>query len=141
MLVIKKSQLPNAGKGLFTKAPIKKDKWIVEYLGDIYTWKECEERAKEDKEGYVLFVNSKYCIDAFETPQHLARYANDAAGISKVKGLKNNAVYDIEKKRGYIKATRNIAAGEEIFVSYGKDYWDAIRDNIKLEKKKKAAKR
>lgn len=138
MLVVKKSQLPQAGKGLFTKSPIKKDERIIEYLGEIYTWKQCEERAQQNKEGYVLFVNSKYCIDAFDTPEHLARYANDAAGLSKVKGLKNNAVYDIEKKRGYIKATRNIEAGEEIFVSYGKEYWDAIKDNIKIEKKKKA---
>ncbi|HQQ95177.1 MAG TPA: SET domain-containing protein [Bacteroidia bacterium] len=130
-LIIKKSGLPNAGKGLFTNKPIKKDQKIVEYKGEIIDWREYEKRVKEDKDGYLFYIHRKRCIDAYGTPQYKARYANDAEGLSRVKGLKNNSVYEIFGDRCYIVATRDIEAGEEIFVSYSKDYWDCIRYNIK----------
>ena len=131
-LVVKNSQLPKAGKGLFTKKPIKKSDKIIEYLGEIIDWKEYEKRVLEDKDGYLFFINKKICIDAFSTPEHMARYANDAAGLSRVKGLKNNASYKVfNKSRCYIIAERDIEKGEEIFVNYTKEYWDCIRYNIK----------
>jgi len=39
-LIVKKSQLPNSGKGLFTTTAIKKGTRIIEYLGEIIDWKE-----------------------------------------------------------------------------------------------------
>lgn len=130
-LKVKRSQLPNAGKGLFTTTAIKKKDKIVEYKGEIINWKEYEKRVKEDKDGYLFFVNRNHCIDAYNTPEHVARYANDAAGLGRVKGLKNNASYEIFGKQCFIVAERDIAAGEEIFVNYTKEYWDCIRYNIK----------
>jgi SET domain-containing protein len=130
-LKVKRSQLPNAGKGLFTTTAIKKKDKIVEYKGEIINWKEYEKRVKEDKDGYLFFVNRNHCIDAYSTPEHVARYANDAAGLGRVKGLKNNASYEIFGKQCFIVAERDIAAGEEIFVNYTKEYWDCIRYNIK----------
>ena len=41
-LVIKKSTIPGAGKGLYTKKPIKKGNRIVEYKGKVSTWKEVD---------------------------------------------------------------------------------------------------
>lgn len=130
-LIVKKSQLPNAGKGLYTNQPIAKGEKIIEYKGEIIDWKEYEKRVAEDKDGYLFFINKKRCIDAYSTPRYKARYANDAAGLSRVKGLKNNACYEIFGDQCFIVSTRNIEAGEEIFVSYSKDYWDCIRYNIK----------
>lgn len=130
-LIVKTSLLPGAGKGLFTKKPIKKNAKVIEYKGEIIDWKEYEKRVKEDKDGYLFYINKKRCIDAYSTPEHKARYANDAQGLSRVKGLKNNAVYEIFDDQCFIVSTRNIEAGEEIFVSYSKDYWDCIRYNIK----------
>ena len=131
MLYLKESQLPNAGKGLFTDSFIKKGERIIEYKGEIVTWAECEKRAQEDKDGYVFYINSRHCIDAWPRPEALARYANDARGISRVKGLNNNAEYVIRGKKVFIEAVKNIKAGSEIFVSYGADYWKVIRENIK----------
>jgi SET domain-containing protein len=130
-LKVKTSQLPGAGKGLFTDKPIKKNTKIIEYKGEIIDWKEYENRVKEDKDGYLFFINKKRCIDAFPTPQHKARFANDAAGLTRIKGLKNNASYEVFGDKCFIVADRNIEAGEEIFVSYTKEYWDCIRYNIK----------
>ncbi len=80
-LKVKKSSLPNAGKGLFTTTQIKKGERIIEYLGEIIDWKEYERRVERDEDGYLFFINKKHCIDAFNTPEHLARYANDAEGL------------------------------------------------------------
>lgn len=137
-LEVKKSGIPKAGKGLFTKRDIKKGEYIVEYLGEIITEKECNLRAEKDEYGYIFFISKKNCIDAFHNPEALARYANDAKGLTKVKGLNNNSSYDIHKNRGWIKAEKNIKAGSEILVSYGKDYWKDIRYNLKLDAEKKS---
>jgi len=138
-LIVKKSRLPKAGKGLFTTKAIKKDTRIIEYRGEIIKWKQYQERVDKCEDGYLFFISKERCIDAFPTPQYKARYANDAEGMSRVKGLRNNCVYEIVGKKCYIQATRDIKAGEEIFVDYTKEYWDAVRYNIKhgFEKKPK----
>src|SRR4051794_33674389 len=107
-LKVKRSQLPDAGKGLFTTTAIKKNAKIIEYKGEIIDWKEYEKRVKEDKDGYLFYISKKRCIDAFDTPEHLARYANDAAGIGRVKGLKNNSTYQIFGDKCFIVAERDI---------------------------------
>ncbi|MBA2613159.1 MAG: SET domain-containing protein [Bacteroidetes bacterium] len=136
-LKIKNSKLPNAGKGLFTDKPIKKNSKIIEYKGEIINWKEYEKRVLEHKDGYLLYINKQRCIDAYDTPKYKARYANDAEGLSRIKGLKNNAYYEISGKQAYIVAERDINAGEEVFVGYSKEYWDCIRYNIKHKLYKK----
>jgi SET domain-containing protein len=130
-LIVKKSQLPNAGKGLFTTKPIKAGSKIIEYRGEIINWKQYMERVKRNEDGYLFYVNKNYCIDAFPTPQYKARYANDAAGLTQVKGLTNNSVYEVFGNKCFIVAERDIKAGEEIFVDYTQEYWDCIRYNIK----------
>lgn len=138
-LLVKKSQLPGAGMGLFTTKDIKKGRKIIEYRGEIIDWKEYSKRVKEDKDGYLVYISRKKCIDAYNTPQYKARYANDAEGLIKSKKFKNNAEYQIINDKVYIVATRDIRAGEEIFVRYSKEYWEAVKYNIKhkLYKKEK----
>lgn len=136
-LLVKTSQLPNSGKGLFTTTNIKKGTRVIEYLGEIIDWKEYERRVERDEDGYLFFINKKNCIDAWNTPQYKARFANDAAGLGRVKGLKNNCVYETEENRCYILSTRDILAGEEIFVSYTKEYWDCVKYNISIGRGRK----
>jgi len=40
----------------------------------------------------------------------------------------------------FIESLEDIPAGSEIFVSYGKEYWDVVKKNIKIDNKKKAGK-
>lgn len=135
-LIVKTSQLPKSGKGLFTTKPISKGSKVIEYRGEIINWKEYEKRVERDEDGYLFFVNKNVCIDAFNTPQYKARYANDAEGLSQVKKYKNNCSYETEGNKCYIVAQRDIKAGEEIFVSYTKEYWDCIRYNISIGRHK-----
>jgi len=138
---VKRSKIPKAGKGLFTKRDIKKGERVIEYLGEIITDKECERRAEKDQFGYVFYISKQKCIDAHHTPEFLARYANDAKGLTKVKGINNNACYEVSKNRGWVIAEKNIKAGSEILVSYGAEYWRDIRYNIKLDEERKQEKK
>lgn len=140
-LVVKRSRLPGAGKGLFTTRFIKKDSKIIQYRGEIIGWKDYNERVKRQEDGYLFYFNRNYCVDAFHTPQYKARYANDAAGIVRIKGLRNNSYYEIEDDKCFIVASRDIRAGEEIFCDYTRDYWKCIRHNLKLKKQEEKEKK
>jgi hypothetical protein len=133
-ILVKKSTIPGAGKGLFTKEAIKKGTRIVEYKGKRVTWKEVEKMA-DNRNGYVFHFTNKHCIDAWQTKKGVAHYANDAMGITRIEGVRNNAEYVTEKKRCYIEASKDISKGAEIFVGYGAEYWQVIRYNIRLEQK------
>jgi SET domain-containing protein len=134
-LVVKRSQLPNAGKGLFTKKFIPKGTRIVEYKGKITTWGKVNH--DEGSNGYIFYLKRNHVIDAARTKSALARYANDARGLVRVKGIINNAVYNDDKIKVYIESTKDILAGQEILVDYGKEYWQVIRHNKKIEDAKK----
>jgi SET domain-containing protein len=127
-LVVKKSRLKGAGKGLFTTKFIPKGTRIVEYKGKVTTWEEAS--SGRSFNGYIYYVNKNHVIDAKKTLNALARYANDARGLSKIEGISNNSKYVQEDdNRVYIESFRNIEAGDEIFVGYGKEYWDVVREN------------
>jgi hypothetical protein len=143
-LYVKKSTIPNAGKGLFTKKFIPKGTLIVEYKGKRTTWKEVKD--EDGKNGYIFYITRNNVIDGLPHKKAFARYANDARGLVRVKGVLNNCDYIVEKGKAYIESKKDIPAGSEIFVDYGKDYWKVIRENIKLwaeeakEKQKKNGK-
>ncbi len=132
---IKLSQLPNAGKGLFATEFIPKNTRIVEYKGKITTWKEVDDN--DGNNGYIYYVKRNHVIDASHHPSAMARYANDAKGLQRVKGIKNNAEYVEEGLKVFIESKKDIPAGEEILVEYGKEYWDVIRHNHKVEEERK----
>ena len=130
-LIIKKSRLPGAGKGLYTTKAIRKESKIIEYRGEIIGYNEYRKRTRKEQDQYLFFVRMERCIDAMHTPQYKARYANDAAGITRLKGVKNNSDYVIFGDKCFIVASRDIKAGEEIFVNYTPSYWSYMRKRMK----------
>src|SRR4030095_15704964 len=131
-LVVKRSSLPGAGKGLFTTKFIPKGTRIVEYKGRIVPWKEVSHK---DANRYVLYVNRSHVIDAEPYKKAMGRFANDARGLVRIKGITNNSVYVKDGSRVFITANKNISPGSEIFVDYGREYWQAIRYNNRLNGK------
>jgi SET domain-containing protein len=132
-LVVKKSTIPNSGKGLFTKKFISKGTRIVEYKGKISAWKDVKD--EDGRNGYIFYVNRNHVIDALPVKTALARYANDARGLVRIKGVTNNCDYITDGKKAYIESKKDIATGAEILVDYGTDYWKVIRENLKLRSK------
>ncbi len=137
-LRIKVSTIPNAGKGLFTKIDITKGTIITEYKGRRRTWKEVEDDVDN---GYIYHIDDDNVIDAKTNLRSFGRYANDAAGLKKVRGITNNAEYVELDNKVFIRAKKDISAGCEIFVAYGKLYWQQVKENmeedLQNEKKKK----
>jgi hypothetical protein len=91
----------------------------------------------EDESPYIYYVKRNFVIDALNDKKALARYANDARGLRRVKDLNNNAEYIEEGVRVFIEATKDIPAGGEIFVGYGPEYWQVIRHNMRIDEKEK----
>jgi SET domain-containing protein len=133
-LEIKKSVLPGAGKGLFAKELIPKGSRIVEYKGKVTTWKDVDDN--DGANVYIYYVKRHHVIDASRHTGVLARYANDARGLQRIKGITNNAEYVEVGLRVFIESSKDIPAGSEILVEYGKEYWDVIRHNIKVEEQR-----
>ena len=137
-LFIQKSTLPGAGNGLFTKEAIKKGTRIIEYVGKKTTWQKVSNGRIFN--AYVFFISPDLVIDARTRMNSLGRYANDARGLQKVKGINNNCIYTLEDDKVYVDAIKNIPAGGEIFVPYGKEYWDTIKENRQIEEEEKVEK-
>lgn len=108
-LVVKRTA---TGLGLFTLKPISGDKRIVEYIGSIIT----TEQANKSRSKYLFELDDQLAIDG-SARSNIARYINHSC--------KPNAQGFTAGKRIWIWSLRNIKAGEEITIDYGKQYLDA----------------
>ena len=121
-LYVVTSQLPNAGKGLYTAIQIYKDEVISVFKGQIISNEVAEIRvALHEDQHFINMLNGTIMdsmnIDCF------AKYANDAEGYSCSKYYNNSKIALDEENNVCLIATKNIKAKEEIFCSYGKKYW------------------
>ena len=116
---IKKSNIPNGGKGLFATKSIKKGDFICWYFG-VLIEASFVENGYYDSDYLLKSPNTNLVIDANDPKSCFGRYINDSLSLQK-----NNAryeFYDDTTSVGII-ATKNIKKSEEIYMSYGADYW------------------
>ncbi len=122
-LEIKKSNIPESGFGLFTLKPIKKGSVITPYLGKIVS----PEIYDVSDSTYGIQLNKKEILDGQSTQSSLGRWSNScrAGNVRKkqCKGQNAKLSGNSRTKTASVKANKNIKAGEEIFVSYGKSFW------------------
>lgn len=138
MLQIRPSNITVAGVGLFTDATIKKGDIVAKYTGKILTDKQVSKLdSTHESARYLFCVRANRTIDGYADNRSLIRYINDATGPIRAKGLRNNCKFEIREDWPYVIATRNIKANEELFVPYGKDYWNelgaAIAEKLLME--------
>jgi len=136
-LYVKKSSLPNAGKGLFTKIKIEKGVRIAEYKGKLERWVDVKHEEENGSNMYLLQVTARKAINAKNHLATLARYANDSKGPSKISGKKNNCEFVAEGDRCFIESLTTIDRFEEILVGYGKEYWQLMR-RIRAKRRSKS---
>lgn len=101
-----------AGLGLFAMEDIKKGKKIIQYIGKKITNREADEKPNR----YIFEINSKYSIDGSPL-YNIARYANHSCAPNGI-----TATYPSARDKIFIEARKNIKAGEEITIDYGKEY-------------------
>jgi len=123
-LYIDDSQIKGAGLGVFTEDDIPQDTIIDEYRGELI---ESFEQVDNDYYYQLIEPNKEtgqngLGVDALKLPRCYMAMINDATLDKK---YENNCMFedDIENKKVYVITTRDIKAGEELFVSYGDSYW------------------
>lgn len=105
------------GLGLFATQPIKKGARIAEYRGRRISNARAEWIEDNTDNRYVFELNDKWSIDG--SPRYnLARYVNHSC-------RPNAEAYQYGLKIWY-RARWNIKPGDEILVSYGRDYFDSF---------------
>ncbi len=116
-LEIKKSTIPNAGLGLFATSNLKADTFICEYKGEIQYEIMSGPYVLELGKGKYLNGNSSINVGSYSNECH----RNDKINCY-CQGNNARLILNIDD-RVYLRLTRNVKAGEEIFTSYGNSYW------------------
>lgn len=102
------------GKGVFALQPIAKGETVIEYKGEVITWKEALRRHPHDpadpNHTFYFHVDEHNVIDA-KYGGNAARWINHACAP--------NCEADEVDGRIFIKALRNLKPGEELFYDYG----------------------
>jgi len=120
---VKRSRIPNAGQGLFADKPFERGDVIIRATGKIIDNKAVAALAEAGKDIYLLGLDRKRTMNI----SNKAMYANDANGLTKISGARNNANFFVDGTKAYIMATRKIERGDEIYVTNGHRYWQAIK--------------
>jgi len=105
--VVKKA---TAGCGLFAEVTFNRNDKIIQYMGNEVSFETVKPHAK-----YLMHLDEKTVIDG-KCHTNKARYINHSC--------KPNAQAYICDREVFIYAKRRIFPGEEITISYGKEYWD-----------------
>ncbi len=102
------------GKGVFALQDIAKGETLIEYVGEVISWDEAQDRHPHDPQDpnhtFYFHVNEDRVIDALYGGNS-SRWINHSC--------KPNCEADEENDRIFIKAIRNISAGEELNYDYG----------------------
>jgi SET domain-containing protein len=102
------------GNGVFAVQDIAEGETLIEYKGEIISWKEALRRHPHDptqpQHTFYFHVDDDRVIDG-NVDGNAARWINHSC--------EPNCEADEQKGRVFIKALRNIAAGEELSYDYG----------------------
>ncbi len=100
------------GYGVFATEPINKNKRIIDYAGELITNKQSEKR--EDR--YL----SKGCIWVFRVNRNWSRDAAVGGNVARFinHACKSNCWIEVVDKTIWVRAAKNIRAGEELTYDY-----------------------
>jgi uncharacterized protein len=116
------------GKGVFAVTPLAEGETVIEYTGEIITWKEALRRHPHDpadpNHTFYFHIDEKHVIDA-KHGGNSSRWINHSC--------KPNCEADEDEGRVFIKTLRNVEAGEELFYNYGLVIDGKIGKKLKAE--------
>lgn len=117
-LEVRKSLIKDAGLGLFALREFQKGQDLCNYEGNVLrsvTESQC-------KRGYILQLSQHYFIDAESFYSGPARFIND--NLKSKSKINTCFVVNQRQKTCAIRAIKTIKPNSEIYVKYGKDYWE-----------------
>jgi SET domain-containing protein len=116
------------GKGVFAVQDIAKGETIIEYIGEVISWAQAQERHPHDPSDpnhtFYFHVDENRVIDAL-FGGNSSRWINHSCD--------GNCEADEEGGRVFIKALRPIAAGEELNYDYGLIIEERLSPKLKAE--------
>jgi SET domain-containing protein len=116
------------GKGVFALQDIAEGETIIEYVGEIISWDEAQDRHPHDPQDpnhtFYFSLEDGRVIDALHGGNS-ARWINHSCD--------GNCEADEVDGRVFIKALRNIAAGEELNYDYGLVLEERYTPKLKAE--------
>ena len=102
------------GKGVYALRSLKAGEKIIEYTGEVITWKEALRRhphdPKDPNHTFYFTLDDKHVLDA-KFGGNASRWINHAC--------EPNCESDVTDGRVFIKALRDVSPGEELFYDYG----------------------
>ena len=102
------------GKGVFAVQPLAEGETLIEYLGEVIDWPEALRRHPHDPSDpnhtFYFHIDEEHVIDG-NVDGNSARWINHSCDP--------NCEADEQDGRVFVKALRNIEAGEELFYDYG----------------------
>jgi transposase InsO family protein len=133
-LRVKKSEVPNAGRGLYAAKEFRPGDFVSFYTGRLTTPADGDFFETLDGSLYGYLINNSLIVDAAESDRAVARFINDPRGTQKRPNVK--FATDQRTKTVRIRATRLIKKGDELLLKYGKQYWEEHlrKGGIKLPK-------
>jgi SET domain-containing protein len=102
------------GKGVYAVVDLAEGETLIEYVGEVITWEEALRRHPHDptdpNHTFYFHIDESHVIDA-KFGGNSARWINHSCDP--------NCEAEVEDGRVFIRARRNIPAGEELFYDYG----------------------
>lgn len=102
------------GKGVYAVVDLAEGETLIEYVGQIITWDEALRRHPHDpadpNHTFYFHIDEQRVIDA-KFGGNSSRWINHSC--------EPNCEAEVDDGRVFIRARRNIAAGEELFYDYG----------------------
>jgi SET domain-containing protein len=102
------------GRGVFATRPLAEGETVIEYKGEIISWKEALRRHPHDPANpdhtFYFHIDDKHVIDG-KYDGNSARWMNHSC--------EPNCEAEQDGSRVFIKALREIKPGEELFFDYG----------------------
>ena len=122
-LQIKNSSIPGFGKGLFATKDHRNNQKITDYSAKQVS------QNPDPAWRYVLQIGENRFLNSEDKSNFVGRYINDSRGTNKrpnVRFTKGSRIF--QKQDRYtvpIVSTKNIKKGDELFLSYGSNFWRA----------------
>jgi hypothetical protein len=116
------------GKGVYAVQPLAKGETVIEYIGEVISWREALRRhprdPKDPNHTFYFHIDDQHVIDA-GVGGNAARWINHAC--------KPNCEADEDEGRVFIKTLRAIKPGEELFYDYGLSIDERYTPKVKRE--------
>lgn len=131
-LIPKSIAKPEIGRSVVAMCDMKMSEVVCSYGGQIVNNEQAEKLFQDEnpqRSAYLFCLHSNCAIDGYpELPEsvgHLGIFVNDPRGIE---GQFENLYWSVkrtgtESARILLRARRNIKKGEELWISYGPNYW------------------